>query len=180
MNWNETKLEGVWIGEPGIFRDERGEFLETYRREGEGPVRPELVQDNLSVSTKGVVRGLHYQRGEAAQAKWVMAVTGEILDVVVDLRRSSDTFGHHLGVRLSADNRRILWIPEGFAHGFSVLSDEAIVSYKCSHYYQPDAERGIRWNDPDLKIDWNIHDPTLSEKDRSLPAWSELKDEDLF
>lgn len=180
MNWKETALQGVWIGEPKVFRDGRGEFMETYRRKGDGPERPELVQDNLSVSKQGVVRGLHYQRGAAAQGKWVMAVTGEILDVVVDLRQRSNTFGKHLEVPLSAGNRRVLWIPEGFAHGFSVLSREAVVSYKCSHYYDPDAERGVRWNDPDLAIDWHVNSPILSEKDQSLPLWAEVATEDLF
>ncbi|MEX1062714.1 MAG: dTDP-4-dehydrorhamnose 3,5-epimerase, partial [Balneolaceae bacterium] len=156
MNFLKTDLDGVYIVEPLLYRDERGYFLETYRDEifREKGLDMQFVQDNCSFSKKGVVRGLHYQARRAAQEKLIMVCRGEILDVAVDLRRGSPTFGKHISVLLSEKNHRMVLIPGGFAHGFSVLSEEASVYYKCSTYYDHVLERGIRWNDPDLKINW--------------------------
>jgi dTDP-4-dehydrorhamnose 3,5-epimerase len=171
----------VLIVEPRVFHDPRGYFLETYQEErysrlGLG-VR--FVQDNLSYSKKGVLRGLHYQVGRA-QGKLVWVAKGEIFDVVVDVRRSSPTFGRWFGMRLNGEGATQLYIPEGFAHGFCVTSEEAIVCYKCTDYYSPAHERGIRWDDPDLGIQWPISDPILSEKDSRFPFLKELSHEDLF
>jgi dTDP-4-dehydrorhamnose 3,5-epimerase len=182
MKFQPTELSGVYIVEPDIYRDGRGYFFEAYRelylRELDIDVK--FIQDNFSVSTKNVIRGLHYQKGDAAQYKLIMVCSGEILDVVVDIRRTSETFGRHVSVRLSEREHKMILVPAGFAHGFSVLSDEAAVYYKCSSYYNPDMEGGIQWNDPDLGIEWGVTDPIVSEKDRSQPLLSELTMKDLF
>lgn len=178
MKIQRTRLNGVLLLEPEMYSDDRGFFSETYRREA-FPAELDFVQDNLSRSRQGVIRGLHYQI-EHPQAKLVMAVSGEILDVAVDLREGSTTFGLHSAHRLSGTNMHQLYIPEGFAHGFSVLSESAVVYYKCSDYYFPQGERGIRWDDPDLAIDWQVDDPVLSEKDRGLPTLNEITFKDLF
>jgi dTDP-4-dehydrorhamnose 3,5-epimerase len=182
MKFQPTKLEGIYIIDPDIYRDERGYFLETYREMylHEIGMNIRFVQDNFSVSKKNTVRGLHYQIGEAAQHKLVMVCNGEILDVVVDLRKKSSTFGQYTTIRLSHENHRMVIIPEGFAHGFSVLSDYASIYYKCSHYYNPDMEKGVQWNDPDLNIDWNVTEPIVSEKDKAQPKLSELTVNELF
>jgi len=162
----QTALEGVLIIEPDVFGDERGYFMETfhrkrYKKEG---VDIEFVQDNLSFSSKGIIRGLHYQFPEA-QAKLVQVIKGEVFDVTVDIRRGSPTFGQWVSVILSDENKQQIYIPEGFAHGFCVLSDTAFLTYKCSDFYAPDSEGGILWSDPDLGIDWPVEEPVLSEKD---------------
>ncbi len=169
MNITPTALDGLLIIEPRVFKDERGYFLETHHR-----LRFEtadidciFVQDNLSFSKKGTLRGLHFQKTHP-QAKLVQAVTGKIFDVGVDLRPGSDTFGKWSGVILSEENKRQLFIPEGFAHGFCVLSESAHVAYKCSDFYNPDDEGGILWSDPYIAIEWPLKDPTLSEKDRQF------------
>jgi dTDP-4-dehydrorhamnose 3,5-epimerase len=169
MNKISTSLPGVVILEPRIFGDERGFFLESYneRAFAELGIEQRFVQDNHSGSRRNVLRGLHYQVKQA-QGKLVRAVEGEILDVAVDLRRSSPTFGGWEAVRLTDENKRMLWIPAGFAHGFRVLSDKAQVLYKATDYYAPEHERTIAWNDPDLKIQWELDsDPIVSAKDRA-------------
>jgi dTDP-4-dehydrorhamnose 3,5-epimerase len=171
MKVHRTALPGLLILEPKVFSDDRGFFLESYNEKtmSETGIREHFVQDNHSFSTRNVVRGLHYQVG--SQGKLIRAVTGEILDIAVDLRRSSPTFGQWHGLNLSETNRLVLWIPAGFAHGFCVLSEGAHVLYKASSFYDPKAERTIAWNDSVLKIDWQLSGPPIiSEKDnRGVP-----------
>ena len=163
-----TKIPDVLLFEPNVFGDERGFFYESFNKktfETLTGLKTDFVQDNHSRSTKGVLRGLHYQIKQA-QGKLVRVTAGEVFDVAVDLRKSSPTFGQWEGVLLSADNKRQLWIPEGFAHGFIVLSDSAEFLYKTTNYYAPENERCIKWNDPDLAINWQYNDePQVSEKD---------------
>jgi dTDP-4-dehydrorhamnose 3,5-epimerase len=168
----ETPLAGVFVLEPKVFGDARGFFLESYNERvlGELGIHEKFVQDNHSYSMRNVVRGLHYQ-ARNAQGKLVRVVDGEIFDVVVDLRKASPTFGQWNGVRLSGENKRMLWIPPGLAHGFRVISQGAHVLYKATDYYAPDSERTLAWNDPELKIDWQLDgDPIVSTKDqRGVP-----------
>lgn len=163
----ETALSGAMVLEPQVFADDRGFFLESYNQKalaGLG-IREKFVQDNHSYSKRGVLRGLHYQI-QKPQGKLVRVASGEVLDVLVDLRRSSPGFGRWHGVRLSGENCRLVWIPAGFAHGFYVLSDAAHVLYKTTEFYFPELERTVLWNDPDLKINWgNSEEPLLSKKD---------------
>lgn len=161
-----TLLEGLLIIEPQVFEDERGYFLETHhcRRFQSANIDCTFVQDNLSFSGKNILRGLHFQKTKP-QAKLVQAVSGEIFDVGVDLRPESATFGKWSGIMLSEENKRQLFIPRGFAHGFCVLSESAHVAYKCSDYYDPVDEDGLLWSDPDIAIDWPVKDPILSAKD---------------
>lgn len=180
MNVIATDLPGVLIIEPKVFGDSRGFFYESFNAEAfkeKTGVTSTFVQDNHSRSQKGVLRGLHYQL-ENTQGKLVRVTHGEVLDVAVDIRRSSPHFGQWVGVRLSADNHRQLWVPEGFAHGFVVLSESAEFLYKTTDYYNPAAERCIRWDDPDLAIDWQLDEaPQLSAKDQA-GKW--LREADLF
>lgn len=169
MEYIETEIKGVWIIEPRVFKDSRGYFMEAWKREEfESHVgKVDFVQDNESKSSYGVLRGLHYQKGEFSQAKLVRVIKGRVLDVAVDIRKSSPTFGKHVMVELSEDNKRQLYIPRGFAHGFLVLSDEAIFTYKVDNIYSPSNEASIRWNDETLGIEWPIEkaDVVTSEKD---------------
>ena len=168
MKTLDASLAGVLILEPRVFQDARGFFLESYNERvlAELGVRQGFVQDNHSCSTHNVIRGLHYQIRQP-QGKLVRAVVGEILDVVVDLRKSSPTFGKWETVRLSGENQRMLWIPAGLAHGFRVISSEAHVLYKTTDYYAPEWERTLAWNDPELKIDWELdEEPIVSHKDQ--------------
>ncbi|MBD5356212.1 MAG: dTDP-4-dehydrorhamnose 3,5-epimerase [Bacteroides sp.] len=179
MNIITTEIEGVVIIEPRIFTDSRGYFFESYsKREFDEKIRPvNFVQDNESMSTYGVMRGLHFQRPPFTQAKLVRCVKGRVLDVAVDIRKDSPTYGKHIAVELSEDNHRQLFVPRGFAHGFAVLNDVAIFQYKCDNYYHPEADSGISIADNSLGIDWQI-DPSqaiLSEKDLRHPL---LKDFD--
>jgi len=169
----ETKLPGVLIFEPDVFGDHRGWFKETYskRRYAEFGLDCDFVQDNVSFSQKGILRGLHFQN-PGAQAKLVQVLSGEAFDVAVDVRVGSPTFGQWFGVKLCGDNHKQMFIPEGFAHGYCVLSQTAVFSYKCNEYYSPQAELGIIYNDPDIGIDWPVSEPILSEKDS---AYSQLK-----
>lgn len=181
MQITETNLPGVLLLKPKIFQDERGFFLETYREEqlkAQG-MDVHFVQDNLSLSQRNTVRGLHYQI-EQQQDKLIMVMKGTVLDVAVDLRKGSPTFGQHTAVELSSENKHQMFIPKGFAHGFSVLSDEALVYYKCSDYYYPDGERGLFWDDSELGIDWKVSDPIISEKDQHQPLLNEISKKDLF
>lgn len=182
MQFEKTLLDKVWLITPRIFEDDRGHFLESFRKEvfKEKGVEYDFVQDNISTSTKGTVRGLHYQIDPHSQAKLVMAVYGEILDVAVDIRKDSPTFGKYFSAVLNDKNRNMMLVPSGFAHGFSVLSDTATVAYKCDQYYHKDSERGVRWNDPDLGIDWKTDSPILSEKDEKQPLLKEIQSNELF
>jgi len=179
-NFIETALPGVFLIEPGVFPDNRGFFMETYHkgRYGEGGIDATFVQDNYSHSRRGTLRGLHYQL-EHAQAKLVYVVTGEIFDVAVDIRKGSPTFGQWIGDYLSAENRRQIFIPEGFAHGFCIVSGEADVIYKCTDFYTPGDEYGIFWADPEIKIEWPMKDVVLSDKDGRNPRLSDLADDVL-
>lgn len=175
-----TSLKEVLIIEPGVFKDQRGFFMETWnqkRYEDSGIVQT-FVQDNLSFSVKGTLRGLHFQI-KYPQAKLVQAVSGEIYDVAVDIRPGSPTFGHWTGVYLSEENKRQLLIPQGFAHGFCVLSETAHFMYKCSDFYRPEDEGGISWSDPQIGIDWPVKNPIISEKDAKFPLLSECPNEKL-
>ncbi|MCU1298483.1 MAG: dTDP-4-dehydrorhamnose 3,5-epimerase [Acidobacteriaceae bacterium] len=168
MKVSQTSIPGVLVLEPRVFSDERGFFLESYNefKMAEIGIGERFVQDNQSCSSKGVLRGLHYQIRHP-QGKLIRAVSGEIFDVAVDLRRSSPTFGKWYGIALSAENKRMLWIPAGLAHGFSVLSDSANVLYKATDFYHPESERTILWDDPQLNINWQFKgEPIISEKDR--------------
>lgn len=173
----KTDIEGVVILEPKVFRDARGYFFESYsKREFDEKVAPvDFVQDNESCSTRGVMRGLHFQRPPFTQAKLVRCVKGAVLDVAVDLRKGSPTYGRHVAVELTEENHRQFFIPKGFAHGFAVLSDIAVFQYKCDEFYHPEADGGISILDPSLEIDWRIDpaDAILSEKDTKHPL---LKD----
>ena len=171
MNFIPTELPGVILIEPKVFRDERGFFLETYHQAkfAQAGLDVTFVQDNHSRSVKGTLRGLHAQWRQP-QWKLIRVIAGEILDVVVDIRQDSPTFGRWLGVHLSAENFRQLYVPPGFVHGFRVLSETAEVLYKCTALYDPSDEIGIIWNDPEIGIDWGIQEPLLSEKDRRLPT----------
>ena len=170
MNYIQTEIDGVWIIEPKIFFDPRGYFMEAFKQQEFDATIGQInfIQDNESKSSFGTLRGLHYQKGDYCQAKLVRVIKGEVLDVAVDLRKSSPTFGKHISVLLSDDNKRQLFIPRGFAHGFLVKSEEAVFTYKVDNIYAPQAEASIIYNDPALGIDWPIADSQLvmSEKDR--------------
>ena len=173
----DTKLAGVFVLEPRVFGDARGFFLENYnqRELAEMGIQDTFVQDNHSYSTRNVVRGLHYQIRHA-QGKLIRVIVGEILDVVVDLRKSSPTFGQWGSVLLSGENKHMLWIPPGFAHGFRVLSEGAHVMYKATDYYEPAAERTLAWNDAELNIDWQLSgDPIVSNKDQHGAAFRDAE-----
>jgi len=180
MRIHPTNLDGIVIVEPKVFKDPRGYFLETYQsyRYRENGIPCPFVQDNLSYSTKNTLRGLHYQHPNG-QAKLVSVVKGEVFDVAVDIRRGSPTFGQWVGVTLSSNNHRQLFIPEGFAHGFSILSDDAVFSYKCSEFYTPQAEHGIVWNDPQIGIEWPGAAPLLSEKDEQYLCLGDVPESEL-
>ena len=177
MNYIQTEIDGVWLIEPKVFFDERGYFMEAFKKEEFeshiGPVN--FVQDNESKSSFGVLRGLHYQKGEYSQAKLVRVIKGEVLDVAVDLRKSSPTFGKYVSVLLSEENKRQFFIPRGFAHGFAVLSEEAVFTYKVDNKYAPQAEASILYNDETLGIDWPLADSqmVLSAKDREGTAFKD-------
>jgi dTDP-4-dehydrorhamnose 3,5-epimerase len=175
----ETQLPGVIRIEPTVHGDDRGYFMETWqaKRFGEHGIEAKFVQDNFSQSTRGTLRGLHYQI-EQVQGKLVRVVHGEVFDVAVDLRKSSPTYGQWEGVVLSADNKHQLWVPPGFAHGFLVLSETAEFEYKCSDYYAPEHERAIRWDDPDIGIEWPLSEgvrPVLSSKDSAAPFFKDAE-----
>lgn len=178
MKMTRTDIEGLVLIEPRVFGDSRGYFFESFsQREFEkevGQVR--FVQDNESKSSYGVVRGLHFQKPPHTQSKLVRVVKGRVLDVAVDLRRDSKTYGKYFSVELTEDNHLQLFIPKGFAHGFAVLSDEAVFQYKCDEFYAPESEGAIAWNDPDIGVDWQIPEDKviLSEKDKKHPAFKDL------
>ncbi len=173
-----TTIPDVKILEPRVFEDSRGYFLESFSQKifNEKVADTVFVQDNESRSTYGVLRGLHFQKPPMAQAKLVRVIEGAVLDVAVDIRSGSPTYGQYVSVELSADNKRQLFVPRGFAHGFVVLSPNVVFQYKCDNYYSPEHEGGIAWNDPDLNIDWQVpmEDVILSEKDKKQPAFSDF------
>lgn len=180
FNFNKTSIDGVYIIEPKVFGDNRGYFMESYNGEHfkEAGLNMVFVQDNESKSSKGVLRGLHFQK-KHSQGKLVRVTKGKVFDVAVDLRHGSETYGKWEGVILSEENKKQFYIPEGFAHGFLVLSDEAVFNYKCTDYYAPEYDGGVMWNDPDINIEWpleGIEEIILSEKDKKHPN---LKDLDL-
>lgn len=164
----KTPIEGLLIVRPRVFEDGRGYFFESYNRKAfaEAGIAIEFVQDNQSLSQKGVLRGLHFQEPPYAQAKLVRVITGAVLDVAVDIRRNSPTYGKHVAVELNSREKTMFYVPEGFAHGFLTLEDNTVFSYKCSGYYHKASEGTLLWNDPDLAIQWNVSDPNLSEKDK--------------
>ena len=182
MEFIKTAIDGVYIVEPKVFGDHRGFFMESYKKSDfiENGIDVEFNQDNHSKSTAHVLRGLHYQAKPYGQAKLVRCSKGRIYDVAVDIRPNSETFGQYVKVELSEANKHMLFIPEGFAHGFVVLSDEAEIIYKASGEYCPEADRGIAWNDPTLNIDWEIDfEPVLSEKDKYQPRFNEINKEEI-
>lgn len=181
MKVEETKLEGVLIIEPDVFGDSRGFFLETYQKERyeEHGIKCDFVQDNHSRSVKGTIRGLHFQVSPA-QDKLVRVTRGRVFDVAVDIRKDSPTFGEWVGVDLSEENKKQLFVPIGFAHGFCALEDTNDFEYKCSSYYNPKTEIGIAWNDPDIGVEWPIENPILSERDKNNQSFQEYKKSPAF
>ncbi|MDL2277176.1 dTDP-4-dehydrorhamnose 3,5-epimerase [Parabacteroides sp. OttesenSCG-928-G07] len=185
MNFTETAIPGVWIIEPKLFTDGRGYFMEHYKEaEFEKHIgKVHFIQENESSSKKGVLRGLHYQLDPYSQAKLVRVIKGSVLDIAVDIRQGSPTYGLYVSVELSEENKRQLFIPKGFAHGFKVLSDEAIFTYKVDNLYMPEYEAAIRFDDPIIEIDWgtlNTNEFILSEKDKTAPFLEEAKNNYLF
>ena len=179
MKYIKANIEGVYVIEPNVFEDARGYFFEAWKQAefNEQIGKVDFIQDNESKSSFGVLRGLHYQKGDTSQAKLVRVIKGRVLDVVVDIRKSSSTFGKHIMVELSEENKRQLFIPRGMAHGFLVLSDEAIFTYKVDNPYSPKTEAGIRWNDPDLAIQWpiDLSQVKTSEKDLKQPFFRDAE-----
>lgn len=181
MKVEETHLSGCFVIEPQVFGDDRGYFFESFNQkafEEKTGLEISFVQDNQSMSQRGVLRGLHFQKGEFAQAKLVRVIKGKVLDVVVDVRPNSSTYGQSFSIILSEENQKQLFVPRGFAHGFSVLEDNTIFSYKCDNYYNKASEGGIIFNDKELNIDWMLNDDEvqLSEKDKELPSFREMSD----
>lgn len=179
MKVSETKLPGLLIIEPKVFEDQRGYFFESYNKKSfeEVGINIDFVQDNQSLSSYGVIRGMHYQLDPHAQTKLVRVLQGTVLDIAIDIRKGSLTFGQSICVELSSENKKQMLIPQGFAHGFVVLSEQAIFYYKCDKYYEPEYERGFKLNDPDLKINFKIpaEDYIISEKDKNLPRFSDAE-----
>ena len=171
FTFKKLEIPDVILAEAKSFSDNRGFFMESFKESifANNKINTKFVQDNFSHSTKGVLRGLHYQKEPNVQAKLVIALSGEIFDVAVDIRKNSPTYGKWVGQTLSGQNHKMLYIPEGFAHGFCVLSNEADVLYKVSSEYSPEHEKGIIWNDPEINIDWPVDNPTISDKDQKLP-----------
>lgn len=177
MTVKETEIEGLKIISPKVFGDSRGYFFESFNKDTYEQLNLEVgfVQDNLSKSSKGVLRGLHFQRPPFAQAKLVQVIKGSVLDVAVDIRKDSSTYGQHYSILLSEENHTQFFVPEGFAHGFLTLEDNTIFSYKCTNIYHPKAEGSIAWNDENLNIDWNVEDPIISAKDNLAEQFSTFK-----
>ena len=176
----ETKLKGCFVLEPTVFNDERGYFMESFNKERFNSAigsNIDFVQDNQSISNKGVIRGLHFQRDPYSQDKLVRVLQGEVIDVVVDIRKDSESFGDYFKIRLSGENKKMLYIPGGLAHGFLALEDNTAFLYKCNQYYNKEAEGGIIYDDPDLRIDWEFPKDQLilSEKDKELPLFKNLQ-----
>ncbi|MGP8217713.1 MAG: dTDP-4-dehydrorhamnose 3,5-epimerase [Bacteroidia bacterium] len=177
MELTETQIKGLVIIQPKVFQDGRGYFYEPYNKKtfSEMGINDDFLQDNQSMSQKGVVRGLHFQNPPFAQSKLVRVIQGAVWDVVVDIRKNSPTYGKYFGIELNAENMTILYIPEGFAHGFKTLEDNTVFLYKCSAYYNKPSEDSIRWNDKDINIPWDIENPVLSEKDKNAKLFRDFK-----
>lgn len=169
MITEKTFIEGLLVIKPRVFEDARGYFFESFNEKAlrEAGLNAAFVQDNQSLSQKNVLRGLHFQAPPFAQGKLVRVIKGAVLDVVVDIRKKSPTYGKHFAIELNEQNKTMLWVPEGFAHGFATLQDDTIFYYKCSNYYHKESEGCVMWNDPALGIDWQVNDPLLSEKDKA-------------
>jgi dTDP-4-dehydrorhamnose 3,5-epimerase len=182
MNFTKLNIEGLVLIEPQVFADDRGFFMETYSKKvfADNGITVDFIQDNHSQSTKGVLRGLHFQKPPFSQDKLIRCTRGEVLDIAVDIRKNSPTFGHYETVILSEENKKMFFIPQGFAHGFLVLSDIADFQYKCSNFYNKESEGGILWNDPEIDIAWPDMDFILSEKDKLWPSLSEIKNLNIF
>jgi dTDP-4-dehydrorhamnose 3,5-epimerase len=173
----KTNIDGLLIIKPDVFGDDRGYFFETYskRKYAEYGIEEDFIQDNISKSLKGTIRGLHYQVGDNAQGKLCHVIKGKVLDVAVDIRFDSPTFGQYFSIELTGEDKTQMWIPPGFAHGFSVLSDEVLFVYKCTNYYSKPDERAILYNDPQLNIDWKVENPIVSEKDLKAKLINEIQ-----
>lgn len=174
MELIETGIEGLLLIKPKVFQDARGYFYESYNREAfiKLGVQAEFVQDNQSLSGKGIIRGMHFQTPPHAQGKLVRVIQGAVQDVAIDIRKNSPTYGKHFSAELSGDNFLMMYIPAGFAHGFATLEDHTIFSYKCTDTYHPECEGGLQWNDPEFGIQWAVQDPVLSEKDKKHGPFS--------
>jgi len=173
----KTEIEDLLIIKPKVFEDSRGYFYESFNKEAflAAGIDVEFVQDNQSLSSKGVLRGLHFQNPPFEQGKLIRVISGSVIDVAVDIRKNSPTYGKWVAVELSAENKLMFWLPPGFAHGFATLEDNTTFFYKCTGLYNADSEGSILWNDPDLNIDWKLSDPILSEKDKLCPRFRELE-----
>lgn len=184
MEVTKTKIEGLLIIEPKAFADDRGFFMETYNRDRyvEAGIAETFVQDNVSVSKKGTLRGLHYQAPPFAQGKLVQVLRGSVIDVAVDIRSGSPTFGQYVAVELSAENKKQFWLPVGFAHGFVALEDDTVFSYKCTNVYSPECDRGVLWSDPQIGIVWPFPESELliSDKDKKQPLLKDIAQEFAF
>ncbi len=178
MNFIETSIKDLYVIKPKLWADERGYFYESYNQKlfAQAGIQADFVQDNQSLSHKGTLRGLHAQKEPSAQGKLVRVIQGKVLDIAVDIRKHSPTYGQHVRVELSGDNHHLFWIPSGFLHGFVTLTDHTIFTYKVTNFYDKNAEIGVAWNDPDLKIDWGFADSelVLSEKDKALPLLKDI------
>ena len=177
MKITKTDLEGLVVIQPNVFRDSRGYFLESYKKQllAQNVLHVDFVQDNESLSQKNVLRGLHFQDPPYAQGKLVRVIKGSVLDVAVDIRKKSPTYGKHVALELTEENKTMLYIPPGFAHGFTTMADQTIFSYKCTEVYYKDSEDCILWNDAELKIDWKVSNPVLSEKDKNGKRFMDFK-----
>ncbi len=176
MLFTPTPIKDIFVIQPKVFEDERGYFFESYNTNffKQNNIHIEFVQDNQSLSQKNVLRGLHFQNPPYAQGKLVRVVTGSVLDVAVDIRKDSPTYGKHFSIVLDSKKKNMLWIPQGFAHGFLTLEDNTIFSYKCTNSYHKNSEDSILWNDPDIGIDWGTHTPLLSERDKEAKLFKDL------
>lgn len=176
MQVQSSHIEGPLVIQPKVFGDHRGYFTESYNQKDleKLGITAEFVQDNQSMSKKGILRGMHFQNPPYAQGKLVRVIKGKALDVIVDIRKDSPTYGQHMKVELSEENFTMLWVPPGFAHGFLTLEEDTIFAYKCTDYYVPESEGGLMWNDPDFNIDWGIDDPILSDRDTKHKPFSEF------
>jgi dTDP-4-dehydrorhamnose 3,5-epimerase len=176
MQIQTTPIEGLLIIQPQIFEDPRGYFYESYNKQKftEAGIDFEFIQDNQSLSQKGIIRGLHFQAPPFEQGKLVRVIQGAVNDVVVDIRKNSKTFGQHFSINLTAENRTMFFIPPGFAHGFETLEDDTVFLYKCTNVYNKESEGGLLWNDPFLNISWQNNDPLISDKDKILPTFENL------
>lgn len=176
MEFITNEIEGLVVIKPTVFEDERGHFFEYYQKElfAQNGIKDDFVQDNQSLSQKGVLRGLHFQAPPYAQAKLIRVIKGAVLDVAVDIRKNSPTYGKHFSIELNERNKKQLYIPVGFAHGFFTLEDNTIFSYKCSNYYHKTSEGALLWNDKDLSINWKVAQPVLSEKDKEATPFQQF------